>query len=134
MIQVMLNIEIADDIKNIIILYVKTYLIYGIGINASYQLGIKKRNIKKWRRLYDMESLLFNPKRIYVSARSLSVITRNDLIYSVGDNPSHKLGINVKKHIQQLTVIPINNVKLRSKAMMYRGDPLQGQPLLSDTY
>ena len=51
-------IIIPNEIKNIIIKYIKSYLIYGCGYNEFNELGIYKLNILKWTRLYELESLL----------------------------------------------------------------------------
>ena len=99
-----LNIIIPDNVKNIIMLYIKVHLIFG-----------SDQQQKKWIRLYRIESFIIDNKQIYPNGYSLSVITKKNKMYSVGYNGSKRLGINsTSENITEWTAIPINNIKIAS--------------------
>ena len=86
------NISIPDEIKNIIIIYIKTYILFGNGENRDGQLGFKKTSSFKeneWKRLNDFEKLINNPNDIYCNGLSIMVKYSDNLLYGAGDN-SHK--------------------------------------------
>ena len=100
-----------------IIIFVKSYKIYGIGSNEYGQFGFENEiesndysdTVRQWQTLYQMESLIddYIDISLYCETQSILIKQSNNSLYVAGDNKNDHLGVDTDGEIYEFTRIQL---------------------------
>ena len=108
MIESILDQDIPNEIVQIIILYQRMLLIFGIGPGSVFG-GV---SLEKYTQMRQLEELQCDINNICKNNRAIMMITANGELYAMGHNLGFRLGAELEDHIP-LTKLK-DNVKLVS--------------------